>query len=62
MVANLQDIENIAVPLPITSEIREIARSFAARQATEQQANRVLYNSLAVLTVKGYLEMLGGRY
>ena len=59
MVANLQDTENIAVPLPITSEARKIAHNFAARQATEQKAERVLYNSLAVLTVKGYLEMLG---
>lgn len=59
MVDNFQNIENIAVPLPITSEVREIAHSFAAGQATKQKAEQILYNTLAVLTVKSYLEMLG---
>lgn len=59
MVANLQDIENIAIPLPITSETREIAHNFAAQQTTKQKAEQVLYNTLAVLTVQSYLEMLG---
>ena len=60
MVTNFADPENIAVPLllPITSEARAIARNFAARQTT-QQAEVVLYNTLAVLTVQSYLEMLG---
>ena len=59
MIDNLQNIENIAVPLPITSKSREIARDFAIQQATKQKAEQVLYNTLAVLTVKSYLEMLG---
>jgi uncharacterized protein YpiB (UPF0302 family) len=59
MVANFQDIENIAIPLPITSENREIARNFARQQATQEKAKQVLYNTLAVLTVKSYLEMMG---
>ncbi len=59
MVSNFQDIENIAVPLPITSKTREIAREFAAQQATELKAEQVLYNTLAILTVQSYLQMLG---
>ena len=59
MVDNLQDIENIAISLPITSNNREIAHDFAAEQATKQKAEQVLYNTLAVLTVQSYLEMLG---
>ena len=59
MVANLQDIENIAIILPITSESRKIAHNFAAQQATKLKAERVFHNTLAVLTVKNYVEMLG---
>jgi hypothetical protein len=59
MVANFQDIENIAIPLPITSENRAIARGFARQQADQAKAKQVLYNTLAVLTVNSYLEMLG---
>jgi Protein of unknown function (DUF1822) len=59
MVANFQDIENIAIPLPITLENRAIARGFAGQQADQAKAKQVLYNTLAVLTVNSYLEMLG---
>ena len=59
MVANPQDIDNIAVTLPITSKTKEIARSFAVQQAIAQKAEEVLYNTLAVLTVQSYLEMIG---
>jgi Protein of unknown function (DUF1822) len=59
MVANFQDLENIAIPLPITTETREIARNFARQQADREKAKQVLHNTLAVLTVKNYLEMLG---
>lgn len=59
IVDNFQDTRNSAIPLPITSEVRAIARDFAAGQATEQKAEQVLYNTLAVLTVNSYLEMLG---
>jgi Protein of unknown function (DUF1822) len=59
MVANFQDIENIAIPLPITSENRAIACGFARQQADQAKAKQVLYNTLAVLTVNSYLEMLG---
>jgi hypothetical protein len=59
MVANFQDIENIAIPLPITAETREIAGNFARQQADREKAKQVLHNTLAVLTVKNYLEMLG---
>lgn len=59
MVANYQDVENIAISLPITAENREIAYNFAAQQATKQKAEQVLYNTLAVLIVRSYLKMLG---
>ena len=59
MVANYQDVENIAISLPITTENREIAHNFAAQQATKQKAEQVLYNTLAVLIVQSYLKMLG---
>lgn len=59
MVANFQDIENIAIPLPITLENRAIAHNFARQQGDREKAKQVLYNTLAVLTVKSYLEMLG---
>ncbi len=59
MVANFPNIEHIAIPLPITSETREIAYDFAAQQTTKNKAERVFYNTLAVLVVNSYLEMLG---
>ena len=59
MVSNSWLIENNAVPLPITSKDREIAHNFAAEQATKQKSEQVLYNTLAVLTVQNYLQMLG---
>ena len=59
MVANFQDIENISLILPITSETRVIAHDFAGQQATKQKAAQILHNTLAILTVKNYLEMLG---
>ncbi|MEM7756797.1 MAG: DUF1822 family protein [Cyanobacteria bacterium P01_A01_bin.40] len=59
MANNFLDREKIAVSLPITSKNREIAHNFAAQQATKQKTEQVLYNTLAVLTVQSYLEMLG---
>lgn len=59
MVFNSQDIENIALLLPITSETRTIAHNFATQQVNSHKAEQVLYNTLAVLVVKDYLEMLG---
>jgi hypothetical protein len=59
MVVNSPDLEDIAIPLPITSENRIIARNFARQQVTQEKANQVLYNTLAVLAVKSYLEMMG---
>ncbi len=59
MVFNSQDTENIALLLPITSETRTIAHNFAKQQVNSQKAAEVLYNTLAVLVVKDYLEMLG---
>lgn len=59
MVINFPDIENIAILLPLTSQNREIAHNFAAQQATPQKAEQVLYNTLAVMAVQSYLEMLG---
>ena len=54
-----QNQKNIAVTLPISSRNRETARNFADEQATEQKGEQVLYNTLAVLAVQSYLQMLG---
>ena len=59
MVDDFQDIEDVAISLPISAKNREIAYRFAARQATKQKAEQVLHNTLAVLTVQSYLKMLG---
>ena len=59
MVTNFPDTENTAIPLPITSQAREVARSFAAQHTTKQKAEQVFYNTLAVFTVHSYLQMLG---
>ena len=53
-----QDIENIAVPLPITQESRRLAQQFAAQQHTTEKAEEVFLNTLAVLIVNNYLSML----
>ncbi|MEM9273059.1 MAG: DUF1822 family protein [Cyanobacteria bacterium P01_F01_bin.143] len=52
------DIENFAIPLPITESSRQIASQFAATQPTEEKAQQVLLNTIAVKVVDNYLKML----
>ncbi|BAZ45521.1 hypothetical protein NIES4102_25450 [Chondrocystis sp. NIES-4102] len=59
MIFNSQNIKNNALSLPITRKTRKIAQEFAAQQINKYKVERVFYNTVAVLTVKNYLEMLG---
>lgn len=59
MILDFQNIENIAVALPITSDSRELARIFASQQTNEQKAVQIFLNTLAILIVRNYLELLG---
>ncbi|MEE3717561.1 DUF1822 family protein [Tumidithrix elongata RA019] len=51
--------EESALSLPIPTEHRRIAREFALEQPTEAKAESVIQNTLAVLVVRDYLEMMG---
>ena len=53
------EIENLAVPLPITGEIRYIANHFAAQQSNKEKATQIFLNTIAVLVVNNYLKILG---
>ncbi len=48
-----------ALPLPISETARDTARSFAQQQPTREKAARVLLNTLSVLTVSYYLDLMG---
>ena len=60
MITNFKssDIENFAIPLPITEASRQIASQFAATQPTKEKAEQVLLNTIAVKVVDNYLNML----
>ncbi|BAZ13499.1 hypothetical protein NIES4071_53380 [Calothrix sp. NIES-4071] len=48
-----------ALPLPISETARLTARSFAQQQPTREKAEKVLLNTLSVLTVSYYLYLMG---
>jgi Protein of unknown function (DUF1822) len=52
-------VEDFALSLPITQEALSIARQFASEQPNAEKAERVRLNTLAVLLVNSYLQMLG---
>ena len=52
-------LTEIALPLPITETARKTAQTFAAAQATPEKAEQVKLNTIAVLVVNNYLNMLG---
>jgi Protein of unknown function (DUF1822) len=54
-----KEVEEFAVPLPITQGMLAIAQRFASEQPTEEKADRVRSNTLAVLVVNDYLQWLG---
>ncbi len=51
--------EESALSLPITTDHLRIARKFALEQPTTFKAESVLHNTLAVLAIADYLEMMG---
>jgi hypothetical protein len=55
----MNNIENSFLSLPISNEYRDIARSFAAQQPFPQVADRLSRNTLSVLIIRDYLEMMG---
>ena len=52
-------LTEIALPLPIPEIARQTAQKFAAAQTTPEKAEQVKLNTLAVLVVNNYLNMLG---
>lgn len=56
---NENEVNNFTLPLPITEEARKIAQQFASKQPTTEKAEQVRLNTLAVLVVNAYLEILG---
>jgi hypothetical protein len=55
---NSSDRDNFAVPVPITQWERDISQRFAKEQTDLAKADRILLNTLAVLAVKDYLQMM----
>ena len=51
----------LALPLPITQAARRVAQEFASQQPTQQKAEQVRLNTLAVWVVNDYLQMMGIR-
>lgn len=49
---------DIALPIPITEEARRLAQQFARQQPTAQKAEQVRLNTLAVVAVHEYLQMM----
>lgn len=59
MTNNTHEIDELALPLPITSAARRNAEAFANQQPTPEKAEQVRLNTLAVHVVNDYLELLG---
>src|SRR5919202_532289 len=59
MTYHINEIEEFALPLPITQVARRTAQEFASQQPTPQKAEQVRLNTLAVYAVNDYLQMMG---
>ena len=59
MTYNTHELEDFALPLPITQAARRIAQQFATQQPTPHKAEQVLLNTLSVCVVNDYLQMMG---
>ncbi|NEO80505.1 DUF1822 family protein [Moorena sp. SIO4G3] len=59
MTYNTHNLEQFALPLPITNNARSRAEQFARQQPTPQKAEQVRLNTLAVLVVNDYMQMMG---
>ena len=56
---NYENLSNLEpLPMPITQNSLQIARQFAAQQRHPQRQEQVYFNTLAVLAVHDYLEIL----
>lgn len=53
------EIEDVALPLPITEAARRSAQQFADQQPSPQKAEQVYHNTLAVYVVNHYLQLMG---
>ncbi|MEX0270157.1 DUF1822 family protein [Leptolyngbyaceae cyanobacterium UHCC 1019] len=53
-----QSIYEFALPLPITQATRQTAQEFANQQPNPQKAEQVRLNTLAVLVVEDYLQLM----
>ncbi|NEO38753.1 MAG: DUF1822 family protein [Moorea sp. SIOASIH] len=59
MTYNTHNLEQFALPLPITHNARRSAEQFARQQPTPEKAQQVRLNTLAVLVVNDYMQMMG---
>ncbi|MFE1746975.1 DUF1822 family protein [Coleofasciculus sp. H7-2] len=59
MTYNTHELEDFALPLPITQAARRLAQQFATQQPTPHKAEQVLLNTLSVFVVNDYLQMMG---
>ncbi len=59
MTYHTNELEDFALPLPITQTARHTAHRFASLQPTPQKAEQVRLNTLAVCVVNDYLQMMG---
>ncbi|MEM9217375.1 MAG: DUF1822 family protein [Cyanobacteria bacterium P01_F01_bin.150] len=55
----LKALDEEAIPVFITQDAQQLAQGFASQQATPAKSNQVYRNTLAVLAVKNYLQILG---
>jgi hypothetical protein len=59
MTYHTYELEDSALPLPITRLARQQAQEFASGQPTPEKAEQVRLNTLAVYAVNDYLQMMG---
>jgi hypothetical protein len=55
----MNNIEDFSISLPITTADRNTAQRFASQQPSPQAAERVRRNTLSILVMCNYLEMMG---
>ena len=58
MTYHTQNLDNWALPLPITQMARRKAQEFANMQPTQKKAEQVRLNTLAVYVINDYLQMI----
>ena len=55
----MNNIEDFSLSLPITTTARNTAQRFASQQSSPEAAERVRRNTLSILVMDNYLEMMG---